>query len=156
MLNVSGFYDNSCTNGDGWRSVIFFSGCPHKCKGCHNPETWPIGSGTDYTVDELTEMVLKNSSFIDGVTFSGGEPFQEENIEDLLILVNNLKTAGLTIWCYSGYEYKHLLDHPLYSVLLKKIDVLVDGEYKEELFDPNLKFRGSSNQKIINLIKTSI
>lgn len=151
MLNVSGFYDSSCTNGEGWRSVIFFSGCPHRCKGCHNPETWPSGSGKDYSVEELTSMVLKNSSFIDGVTLSGGEPFQEKNIDKLLIFVHNLKEAELTIWCYTGYEYEYLLDHPIYSILLKKIDVLVDGAYKEELFDPNLSFRGSSNQRLIRL-----
>lgn len=153
MLNVSGFYDSSCTNGEGWRSVIFFSGCPHKCKGCHNPETWPTGSGKDYSVDELTHLVLNNYDHIDGVTLSGGEPFQEENIGDLLTLVHNLKIEGLTIWCYTGYLYEDLLEHPLFSVLLNEIDVLIDGPYIEDLFDPNLTFRGSSNQRLIELTK---
>ena len=151
MLNISGFYDNSCTNGEGWRSVIFFSGCPHRCDGCHNPETWAFGSGTDYSVEQLTEMVLKNSDFIDGVTLSGGEPFQEENIEELLILVNNLKSAGLNIWCYTGYKYELLLKNRKFSRLLDKIDVLIDGLYQKDLFDPDLKFRGSSNQRILKL-----
>lgn len=151
MLNISGFYDNSCTNGDGWRSVIFFSGCPHKCNGCHNPETWEYGSGTDYSVEKLTDLIINNKGFIDGVTLSGGEPFQEDNIEELLILVKNIKSVGLNIWCYTGYTYEYLLTHPKFSTLLKYIDVLVDGLYIKELFDPDLKFRGSSNQKIIKL-----
>jgi len=153
MLNISGFYDSSCTNGEGWRSVIFFSGCPHKCKGCHNPETWDFNSGEPISVDELTSMVLKNSSYIDGVTLSGGEPFQERNIDELLILINNLKKHNLTIWCYSGYKYEDLLINPMFRKLLDKIDVLIDGPYIEELFDPNLKFRGSSNQSVKYLTK---
>lgn len=151
MLNISGFYDNSCTNGEGWRSVIFLSGCPHRCKGCHNPETWVENSGDDYTPEELIQMVLNNSGFIDGVTLSGGEPFQEKNIDELVILVRNLRAEGLTIWCYTGYLYEDLLEHPVYSTLLKEIDVLVDGPYQKDLFDPDLKFRGSSNQRIIDL-----
>lgn len=96
-------------------------------------------------------MVLNNSGFIDGVTLSGGEPFQEKNIDELVILVRNLRAEGLTIWCYTGYLYEDLLEHPVYSTLLKEIDVLVDGPYQKDLFDPDLKFRGSSNQRIIDL-----
>lgn len=151
MLNISGFYDSSCTNGEGWRSVIFFSGCPHGCYGCHNPETWDPISGEPHSVKKLTQMVLANADYIDGVTLSGGEPFQERNIDDLLIFVHNIKSAGLSIWCYTGYIYEDLLKHPLYSKLLKDIDVLIDGPYIEGLFSPDLKFRGSSNQRIMNL-----
>ncbi|MGL1892567.1 MAG: anaerobic ribonucleoside-triphosphate reductase activating protein [Spirochaetaceae bacterium] len=151
MLNVSGFYDNSCTNGDGWRSVIFLSGCPHKCIGCHNPETWSTGSGDDYSVDQLTHMVLNNKTFIEGITLSGGEPFQEQNIAELLMFVHNIKSEGLSIWCYTGYLYEDLLKNPLYSILLEQIDVLIDGPYIDDLFEPSLKFRGSSNQRIIDV-----
>ncbi len=151
MLNISGFYDSSCTNGEGWRSVIFFSGCPHGCHGCHNPETWNPDSGEPHSVEQLTKMVLDNSDYIDGVTLSGGEPFQESNIEELLMFVHKIKSAGLSIWCYTGYKYEDLLRHPLYCKLLSKIDVIIDGPYMEELFDPDLKFRGSSNQRIIDL-----
>ncbi len=153
MLNISGFYDCSSTNGEGWRSVIFFSGCPHRCYKCHNPETWDKKSGADYTVEELTQMVLKNKNFIDGVTLSGGEPFQEENIDEILIFVNNLRSHGLNIWCYSGYIYEDLLKNSKYVKLLNMVDVLVDGPFIYDLLDPELKFRGSSNQRIIKLNK---
>lgn len=155
MLKISGFYDNSCTNGDGWRSVLFFSGCPHRCPGCHNPETWDFDSGKNYTVEDLTHMILHNDTFIEGVTFSGGEPFQERFIGDLLSLSDNIKRENLSLWCYTGYIFEDLVDHPLFSVLLNEIDVLIDGPYIESEFNPELKFRGSSNQRIID-VKASL
>lgn len=151
MLRVSGFYDNSCTNGEGWRSVIFFSGCPHRCKGCQNPDTWDYNYGDDYPVETMVQKVLYNLPMIDGVTLTGGEPFQERHIHEICQLVDRLKSENLDIWCYTGYEYEFLLNHPLYSILLEKIDVLIDGRFVEEQFDPSLRFRGSSNQRIINV-----
>ena len=155
MLRISGFYDNSCTNGEGWRSVIFLSGCPHKCKGCHNPETWDFNSGEEVGVEDLTHRVLNNSSFIDGVTLSGGEPFQERYTWELISLIDKLKSENLTIWCYTGYLFEDLRVHPLFSVLLSQIDVLIDGPFIEDQFDPELRFRGSTNQRVIN-VKQSI
>lgn len=148
MLQVSGFYDNSCTNGEGWRSVIFFSGCPHHCPGCHNPETWDYSAGEEFSPEELAEKVLSNKDLIDGVTLSGGEPLQERNISDLLILINILKENGLTIWCYTGYRLEELQVTDKFSSLLEQIDVLIDGPFIKDLYDPGLKFRGSSNQNI--------
>lgn len=155
MYRISGFYDNSCTNGEGWRSVIFFSGCPHKCKGCHNPETWDFNSGEDISKEELLHKILNNGSFIDGVTLSGGEPFQERHTWELISLLDTLKHEGLNIWCYTGYLFEDLIQHPLFSVLLNEIDVLIDGPFIEEHFDPELKFRGSTNQRIID-VKASL
>lgn len=155
MFNISGFYDNSCTNGDGWRSVIFFSGCPHRCKGCHNPETWDPKSGEIVSVDEIMHKILHNHSFIEGVTLSGGEPFQERHTWELISLIDRIKSEGLTLWCYTGYLFEDLKEHELFSVLLGQIDVLIDGPYIEELFNPELRFRGSSNQRIID-VKSSL
>lgn len=154
MFRVSGFYENSCTNGEGWRSVIFFSGCPHRCKGCHNPETWDFSSGEEVSSDELYHRVLNSGGFIEGVTLSGGEPFQERHTWELLSLIDRLKSQGLTVWCYTGYLFEDLNEHPLFSVLLHQIDVLIDGPYIEEEFDPELRFRGSSNQRIIDVKKS--
>lgn len=153
MLRVSGFYDNSCTNGEGWRSVIFFSGCPHQCPGCHNPETWDFNAGEEFTPEELAEKVLVNRDFIDGVTLSGGEPLQERYIEDLLILINILRREGLTVWCYTGYTLDKLRSTDTFTDVLDQIDVLIDGPFIQKLYDPELKFRGSSNQNINYLTK---
>ncbi|MBN2617636.1 MAG: anaerobic ribonucleoside-triphosphate reductase activating protein [Spirochaetales bacterium] len=153
MLKVSGFYDSSCTNGDGWRSVIFFTGCPHKCKGCLNPETWDFDGGEFYSPLDLLQKIKNNIDHIDGVTFSGGEPFQERYVDDLLILINEIKKLNLNIWCYTGYLYEELLKNSKYSSILKNIDVLVDGPFIREKYDPQLKFRGSSNQRVLFLNK---
>lgn len=154
MLKVSGFYDNSCTNGEGWRSVIFFSGCLHRCKGCQNPETWDYNFGDDFPVETLVQKVLYNLPIIDGVTLTGGEPFQEKHIYEVCQLVDRIKAENLDVWCYTGYEFEYLLEHPLFSQLLGKIDVLIDGKFVQEKFDPSLRFRGSSNQRIINVPKS--
>jgi anaerobic ribonucleoside-triphosphate reductase activating protein len=155
MLRISGFYDNNCTNGDGWRSVIFFSGCPHKCHGCHNPDTWDYGSGYDISVDGLIEHISPNLPLIDGVTLSGGEPFQERNIDQIIEFLGNVKAKGLDVWAYSGYTFEMLYTHKIFRKLLEQIDILVDGQYDKDLFEPDLKFRGSSNQRIID-VKRSI
>ncbi|MDC7241216.1 MAG: anaerobic ribonucleoside-triphosphate reductase activating protein [Spirochaetales bacterium] len=151
MLRISGFYDSSCSNGEGWRSVIFFSGCPHHCRGCHNPETWDFNSGEETTVDELYEMVKANTDHIDGVTLSGGEPFQKRYVDDLIELTARLKGLGLSIWCYTGYTYENLVKDPEFGRLLQNIDVLIDGPFMHDLLDTQLKFRGSSNQRLLEL-----
>lgn len=133
--------------------MIFFSGCPHRCPGCHNPETWDYSSGEEFSPEELAEKVLVNREFIDGVTLSGGEPLQERYVNDLLILINILKKAGLTIWCYSGYTIEKLREMDAFSPVLEQLDVLIDGPFIRELYDPELKFRGSANQNINYLSK---
>lgn len=151
MLRISGFYDNNCTNGDGWRSVIFFSGCPHQCPDCQNPDTWDCESGYDMSVQSLFEHVHYNAPLIDGVTLSGGEPFQEQNVPEIIELIEKIKTEGLNIWCYTGYTFEALLKNPQFKSMLISIDVLVDGPFVKSKFDPELKFRGSSNQRIIDV-----
>lgn len=151
MLRISGFYDSSCTNGEGWRSVVFFSGCPHHCEGCHNPETWDYDSGWDVTVEGLSGMVEANMDYIDGITLSGGEPFQIRFVDDLLEFTSRMKKSGLSIWCYTGHTYENLVKVPEFQALLGNIDVLIDGPFMHDLYDPELKFRGSSNQRMLEL-----
>lgn len=154
-MRIAGFYENSCTNGEGWRSVIFVGGCPHRCEGCQNPQTWDYNYGEPVTdIQIYVDKILKNKRLIDGLTISGGEPFQERNVEPLLALIKPLKKEGLNVWCYTGYQYEDLLKNPKYETLLKEIDVLVDGPFLKEEFCPNIKFRGSKNQRILDIPKS--
>ncbi len=151
MVRISGFYENNCTNGDGWRSVIFFAGCPHECHSCQNPHTWDYDHGYDTSVNSLIEQIDYNLPLIDGVTLSGGEPFQERHVEPILKLLDNVKTKGLNVWAYSGYTFEELSKHEKFRPMLEQIDVLVDGQFDKGKFDPDLKFRGSANQRVINV-----
>lgn len=154
-MRIAGFYDNSCTNGEGWRSVLFVAGCPHKCEGCQNPQTWDYNFGEEVTnVNYYIEKILENKKLIDGLTISGGEPFQDRNIEPLIEIIEGIKGHNLNIWCYTGYKYEELIENPLYAKLLTKIDVLVDGPFIKKEFCPNIKFRGSKNQRILDIQKT--
>lgn len=156
-MRIAGFYDNSCTNGEGWRSVIFVSGCPHKCEGCHNPQTWDYEYGEKVdNIDYYIQRILKNKSLIDGITISGGEPFQDRNIDSLLKLVKEIKKNGLDVWCYTGYNFEYLKEHKRFNILLEEIDILIDGKFDKNQFCPNLKFRGSKNQRILNVKESLI
>lgn len=151
-MRIAGFYENSCTNGEGWRSVIFVGGCPHKCEGCQNPQTWDYNYGEEVTdMNVYIDKVLKNKKLIDGLTISGGEPFQERNVEPLLTLIRAVKNQNLNVWCYTGYKYEELMKNPLFAELIKEIDVLVDGPFVKEEYCPNIKFRGSKNQRILDI-----
>lgn len=154
-MRIAGFYDNSCTNGDGWRSVLFVGGCPHQCKGCHNKNTWNFDYGEKVEdINCYIKRILDNKKLIDGVTLSGGEPFQPRNIKHLIKLTKEVKKHGLNIWCYSGYKFEDLKNNKTFYPLLKELDVLIDGKFQEELFSPQLKFRGSENQRIIDIKKS--
>lgn len=154
-MRIAGFYDNSCTNGEGWRSVLFVAGCPHKCLGCQNPQTWDYNFGEEIEdTSKYIEKILKNKKLIDGLTISGGEPFQERNVKPLLKIIKAVKTHGLNIWCYTGYKYEDLIKNHLYVDLLNEIDVLVDGPFVKDEFCPNIKFRGSKNQRLLDIPKS--
>lgn len=153
-LRVAGIIKESVVDGPGFRYVIFAQGCNHGCKGCHNPETHKLEGG--YAVD--TESIIadiKNSKYIDGVTFSGGEPFLQA--ETFIKIAQELKTAGVNIVCYTGYTFEQLLEsqNESFIKLLKYTDILIDGPYIEELRDLGLTFRGSANQRIID-VKSSL
>ncbi len=149
-------------DGPGVRVSLFVSGCRHHCKGCFNPETWDFEYGELYT-EETQEKILKllAPGYIRGFTLLGGEPFEPENQRELVKLLRRIKEEypGKDIWCYSGYLYDSDLAEggsvhtEVTEEMLSYIDVLVDGEFVEELKDVTLVFRGSSNQRIIELRK---
>lgn len=149
-LQVAGFLEHSTVNGEGFRSVLFLSGCPHHCPGCHNLEMQNINYGEDVTYDVLLKRIEKVLPLIDGLTLSGGEPFMQA--EALIPFLKKLKEKwNLSIWCYTGYTYEALCMNPLHLKLLNYIDVLIDGPFINELKDTNLKYRGSSNQRILKI-----
>lgn len=145
-LRVAGIVDGTAVDGPGLRTSIYFAGCDHRCPGCHNPHTWPFDAGEDIAADELLRRIADNDF---DVTFSGGDPMYQA--EHLVPLARAIKAMGKNIWCYTGFVYDDIRDRAPYSQLLKYIDVLVDGPYIEALRDPSLHFRGSSNQRIIEL-----
>ena len=139
---------DSITDGPGMRSVIWFQGCERNCLGCHNKKTQdPKGGFTSEITVIIDELI--HQKMLSGVTISGGEPFNQK--EALLTIVQQLKKAGLSIWVYTGYHYEELVDDPTAKLILSYIDVLVDGPFKLNLRDLQLHFRGSSNQRLIDV-----
>lgn len=136
-------------NGEGCRVTLWIAGCTHHCKGCHNPQTWSFKSGREFTEDIKNKLynVLK-LPYIKGITLSGGDPLDSFN--DIFELVKDIKNSfnDKDIWLFSGYTLEDIKNSEK-SVILGYIDVLVDGEFKEELKDLTLAFRGSSNQRIL-------
>ena len=143
-LRVIDIIDGTSVDGPGLRTSIYFAGCDHRCPGCHNPSTWDFNAGHELTIDQIMERIVDNDF---NVTFSGGDPLYQ--IKPLTELARRIKSAGKTIWCYTGFIYEDLLDEEKYTELLSLIDVLVDGPYIQALREPDLKFRGSYNQRLI-------
>ena len=146
-------------NGPGVRVSIFVSGCHHHCEGCFNSEAWDFNYGNDFTEDTIQEIIeAMNHDYITGLSLLGGEPFELINKKGLLPLLKKVKEVypDKTIWAYSGFLYDELkeMDYPETKEILSLIDVLVDGKFVESLKDPNLYFRGSSNQRVIDMKKT--
>ena len=146
ILRVIDIVDGTSVDGPGLRTSIYFAGCDHRCPGCHNPSTWDFRAGYEMTVDQLMRRIIDNDF---NVNFSGGDPLYQ--LQPLTALARAVKTAGKTIWCYTGFIYEDLLADKKYSELLSLIDVLVDGPFIMSLRDPDLPFRGSSNQRLIDL-----
>ena len=135
-------------DGPGFRTSIYCAGCAHECKGCHNPQSWDFNGGREMTTDEIMK-IIEADPYAD-VTFSGGDPmYQAEGFIELARAIR--ERTNKTIWCYTGFTYEALLKMPKQRELLELIDVLVDGPFVESLRDPDLLFRGSSNQRIISL-----
>lgn len=163
-MNYGAIKKTDVANGEGVRVSLFVSGCTHHCKNCFNPETWNFCYGkpfTQETEDEIIEALKPN--YIKGLTLLGGEPMEPQNQERLLPLLKRVKKEfgdSKNIWCYTGYTLEDDLLSPSRArcehtdELLKHIDTLVDGEFVEELKDLMLKFRGSSNQRVINVPET--
>ena len=154
-MKIAGFYDESISNGLGWRAVLFVSGCPHHCPGCHNKEAQDFNYGEEFNEEEILKRIKENS-ILNGITISGGEPLCKENIPGVLKFIKDVKEIRpeFNVWCYSGYTLDQLIDRndEETNECLNQIDVLVDGRFVEAKKDPTLKFRGSSNQRILDLI----
>lgn len=140
-------------NGDGLRVVLWLAGCPHRCPECHNPVTWDENGGIpfdDNAKNELFEII--NKPYISGITFSGGDPLLLQNIPELTVLIKEIKEKfpDKTIWLYTGYLWKEIKD----LELIQYIDVVVDGRFLVNLKDNQLKWRGSSNQRVIDVKET--
>ena len=152
------YYD--IANGEGVRTSLFVSGCTHHCKNCFNPETWDFQYGNEFT-PEVEEKIMKSleNDFIAGLTLLGGEPMEPANQKALLPFLKRVRERfpRKTIWCYTGYLFdKELLSDsrarcPWTDELLQQIDIIVDGEFKNELKDITLRFKGSANQRIIDV-----
>lgn len=150
MVQVANTVQDSIVDGPGLRFTVFTQGCPHFCPGCHNPETHDLAGGRDRSVEELTALMVKNP-LTEGLTLSGGEPFLQA--EACALLAKAAHAAGLNVWTYSGYRYEKLLEagNPHWLALLGETDVLVDGPYIEEERSLTLPFRGSKNQRLIDV-----
>ena len=152
MLNLSGIVGDSIVDGPGIRTTFFCQGCPHHCEGCHNPETWEFGCGTDMATEDLVAIV-KSNPLCKGVTFSGGEPFAQA--EGYWELAKALKEEGYEVASYSGYTFEQLLcGTPSQRKLLETIDVLIDGPFILAEKSLDLVFRGSRNQRILDVPKS--
>lgn len=149
-MRVLNILQDSIVDGRGLRTVIFFAGCPHHCRGCHNPESWDVNGGTVWTETEIFQEVMQNE--LSDVTFSGGEPFLQSN--EMAPLAEKLKQAGKNIWCYTGYRYEELIQDHTHLLLLKQLDILVDGRFEINKLNLSLAFKGSSNQRIIHVPKS--
>ncbi|HJA87187.1 MAG TPA: anaerobic ribonucleoside-triphosphate reductase activating protein [Candidatus Parabacteroides intestinavium] len=147
-LSILDIVEDTTVDGPGFRTAIYCAGCPNACPGCHNPESWNIRNGKMMETDEVLAYVLADE-FAD-VTFSGGDPmFQADGFAELARKIK--ANSSKSIWCYTGYRYEDLLRRPQQAELLRWIDVLVDGRFVETLKDPDLLFRGSSNQRLIDV-----
>lgn len=135
-------------DGPGFRTSIYCAGCPNACPGCHNPQSWDINEGRQMTTDEMMR-VIEADPFAN-VTFSGGDPmYQAEGFTELARAIR--QRTNKTIWCYTGFTYEALVRNPKQRALLEQIDVLVDGPFVKSLRDDDLLFRGSSNQRLIDV-----
>ena len=154
-IRIAGTVGESIVDGPGFRYTLFVQGCPHHCDGCHNPETHDFSGGKLTTTDSLYEQCMENP-LCRGVTFSGGEPFCQA--EALYELGSRFRAAGKHLMCYSGWTFEELQAkaqrEEYVGKLLGILDVLVDGRFVKELKDISLQFRGSRNQRVIDMDRT--
>ncbi len=163
-MNYGEIKKNDIANGEGIRTSLFVSGCRHHCKNCFNQSTWDFSFGELFTEETMTEIFKScEPDWINGISLLGGEPFEPENQRVLLpfLIMFNERFKDKTVWCYSGFTFEEITGKKesraftdISREMLSNIDVLVDGEYVEDKKDISLAFRGSSNQRIIDVKKT--
>ena len=147
LIRISGIESASIVDGEGIRYVIFTQGCPHHCLGCHNPQTHSFDSGKFVFIEDILDDISKRKDWIDGITLSGGEPFCQ--IYQCALIAKKVHEMGLSVWCYSGYLFEDLYERGI--DLLEHIDVLVDGPFVQAERSLELDFRGSRNQRVIDI-----
>lgn len=151
-LKIAGIVEESIVDGPGIRFVIFTQGCPHNCTGCHNPQTHNFNAGREEKIDNIVLKINENP-LLKGVTLSGGEPFMQA--KKLAFLIDSLDKNKLDIITYTGFKYEELVqkanEENGFLELLSRTDILIDGKFEIDKRDENLKFRGSSNQRVIDV-----
>jgi anaerobic ribonucleoside-triphosphate reductase activating protein len=156
-MRLSGITNESIVDGPGIRLVLFTQGCPHCCENCHNPDSWPMDGGKEYEIGAILRMIKRpgpKRKPLQGVTFSGGEPFLQAS--ELALAAFEAHRIGWDVVTYTGYIYEELRDNPDPDIqaLLSLSDMLIDGPYMDSRKDIGLKFRGSDNQRLIDMNKT--
>lgn len=140
-------------NGDGLRTVLWVAGCNHRCEGCHNPITWDINGGLPFDENAENELFEKlKPDYISGITFSGGDPLHPKNRDEVTRLAKKARSLfpKKTVWLYTGYSFDEIKEFEI----MQYLDVLVDGEFKKELLDEKLHWKGSANQRVIEVPET--
>ena len=157
-MRIAGLKLNDCVDGDGITVSLWTQGCPHRCKGCHNPETWDFNGGKIIENNDLRSQIVKALVANDiqrNFSILGGEPLCDENKKDILTILSSIRIAlpHIKIFLWTGYTYGELLgkDDPIINKILSKVDILIDGKFEEEERDISLYLRGSRNQRVINL-----
>ncbi len=148
MISVIRIVEDTMVDGPGFRTSVYCAGCPNACPGCHNPQSWDINTGHQMSTEEIME-VIEADPFAN-VTFSGGDPmYQAEGFTELARAIR--QQTSKDIWCFTGFTFETLINNPRHRQLLELIDVLVDGPFIKSLRDESLLFRGSSNQRLIDV-----
>lgn len=148
MISVLDIIHDTTVDGPGFRTSVYCAGCPNECPGCHNPQSWDINHGTPMTTLQIMHEITQDP--FANVTFSGGDPmFQAEGFLELALAIR--RETNKTIWCFSGFTFETLQKKEHTRALLEQIDVLVDGPFVQSLRDTDLLFRGSSNQRLIDV-----
>ena len=150
-IRIAGTVNDSVVDGPGIRYTVFFQGCHHNCFGCHNPQTHSVDGGYEIDTDEIIKEI-KNNPLLDGITLSGGEPLLQ--IEGASELARICKENGLNVICYTGFTYEKIFGIKNIDLLLPHVDYLIDGKFENNLRDLSLRYRGSKNQRIIDVQKS--
>lgn len=145
-MRVLDIVAGTTVDGPGLRTSIYFAGCTHHCPSCHNPESWDMAGGEEMSIDQIVDRIVEEDF---DVTFTGGDPFAQ--IDMLVELAKRIRSVGKTIWCYTGYLYEDVAADPSLCRILPYIEVLVDGKFLIDLRDVKLLFKGSSNQRLVDV-----